>query len=244
MFPEYLLKAGEKLLPHLVRCVRVRKTITRKELGDLVGIGPDLQLPRALDAVHQAICNVHGLPDLTCIVVDGPGEMPSSAALFDQVYVCPDWDRLLGELGLDLPETQPKELEAEGYAYTNFLTSHLAAEKESKPLIDYVAEHPQRLGLRTWRAGVIDHRFISGDDCDVLFDRDGLPVIAAIATRHRGSLIRGIFRLIKQRALLEAEKGRGEPLTVQCFLVAQIIPLDIQDYAARFQINCLEIDNR
>jgi hypothetical protein len=239
MYPEYLTKAAEKLLPPLVRHARVRKTIPRNELGNLVGMSPELQLPRALEALHLAICVPRGLPDLTGIVVDPDEDSVLSPVELDRVYACSDWDRLLDELGLATLEAEPKELEEEGLAYAKYISVHPGDDLTTRPLIDYIAEHPQVLSLRTWRDGTIEHRFLTGDTCDVLFDRDGLPVIAAIATRHRGSQVVGIYRLIKQRALLEAEKGHGDPMAIQCFLVAQGIPQDIRAYAARFRVSCV-----
>jgi hypothetical protein len=241
MYPDYLMKAAEKLLPHLVRHARVRKTIPRDELGTLVGMNPELHLPRALDAVREAFAAPRGLPDLTCLVAGIDGSPSASPQDLDEVFACQEWDFLLKELGIDPLETQPKDMEEEGYAYTNFLYRHPSAENEIRSLVEFIAENPQVLGLRTWRSGVIDHAFLTGDLCDILFDRDGLPVIAVAATLHRGSQVRGIYRLVKLRALLEAEKGHGESLAVQCYLAAPEFPADIRSYASRFKVTCVEV---
>jgi hypothetical protein len=239
---DFVQKAAELILPQLVKAARVRRTITRKEIGSRIGISPDLQVPRALESIRETICTPRQLPDLTSVVIDDPSSPVPSDTERNRVFACMDWDRLLLGLNLQLPDTTPIELEEEGRAYSEYLLEHPATNAlTNQALKEHIAEHPETLGLRTWRAGIIDHHFISGDTCDVFFDRDGLPVIAMATTRHRGDLIRGIYRLVMQRALLEAEKGRGESLAIQCFLASGEIPQDIRAFAAKFQISCVQI---
>ena len=62
---------------------------------------------------------------------------------------------------------------------------------------------------------------MSGDRCDVVFDLGELGyAVVEIEDGQRGELVKGINQAVKYRALMEAEKGHGEPVSVSLTPVA------------------------
>lgn len=111
--------------------------------------------------------------------------------------------------------------------------------EEHLQLKRFVAANGTMLGLDIAADGVEEYQFISGDRCDVVFDlRDLGAAVVEIKPEILGDLVRGVHQAIKYRALMEAEKGRGEPFDVVAILVSHGIPDEIVKYANRFGIQC------
>lgn len=81
---------------------------------------------------------------------------------------------------------------------------------EHKRLKQYVAEHPEALGLRiSLRPGNTEKPLLSGDVLDVFF-RDGADHIAVevkSARSNESDIVRGIFQCVKYKAVLEAQQA-------------------------------------
>ena len=101
----------------------------------------------------------------------------------------------------------------------------------------YVARNPARIGLYAHGEPQIEFRFVSGDVCDIVFDLDTLGMaVVEIKNGERGELVKGIYQAVKYRALMEAEKGHGEPYSVKAILVAYEMPDDIAAFARSLRV--------
>ncbi len=148
---------------------------------------------------------------------------------------------MLRSLGLRPIEKTPDELDKEGREYVALLARRGATPEGQAhlQLKAYVARHPEALGLRTTESGQLEYAFVSGDECDVVFDLGSAGyAVVEIKNGHRGELIKGVYQAVKYRALIAAEKGHGAPYPVHTFLVAYEIPEDIANFARRFDVQC------
>lgn len=250
---------GHLALPHLVRCAKLRRTITYSELGDKIGCHYRACRP-FLEYIRDEICAPKDLPFITAIVVRKAGQIPGRGWLpggtghltwpeytrryeevRDDVFACDAWDGLLEEFGLSPIEATKEDLDEEGLAYTSYLerSGQVGEGDRHRILKEYVAQNPRAIGLEPVDSAEQEHQFVCGDRCDVVFDlgEKGHAVVE-IKNRERGDLIRGMYQAVKYRALMEAEKGRGEAYPVSAHLVAYDIQDDIAALANRLDIGC------
>ena len=261
MTTENIKQLSLQALPILVRSARQRKIVTYPELTDQLGKHPHISA-HILRYIRDEICIPRGLPLISAIVVHkntlspGDGFLPEGAAhltqaekkqkyeeLRDQVFAFRGWEDLLIDLGLAQAPVTPEELDEEGRQY-NEMMERTGGGGEDEPhqlLKEYIANHPERLGLLKAHPGQMEYKFISGDVGDVVFELDNRCVVAEIKNGMRGELVKGVYQAIKYRALLTAEKGKGSPYLVSAWLVAYEIPEDIADFARLFDIRCLKV---
>lgn len=155
-----------------------------------------------------------------------------------------EWREFLasGETGGERAE----DLDEQGRNYSRLLKRRggVGEGEPHRQLKSYVASNPQAIGLPAGLLGREEHLFISGDECDVAFDlNEGESVVVEVKDgKERGELVKGIYQAVKYRALMAAEKGRGEEYPVRAYLVAYSVPADVARYAARFGIECKALD--
>ena len=249
---------GEKILPYLVQFAKAKKTITYKDLAAKIG-AHHRAMGTALGYVRDEICIPKGLPLITCIVVNGntglPGEswLPQGTSTLsdeeykqefiryrDKVMAYHGWDALLKEL--DLPAVDPtiEDLDERGRAYSEYFERTGAGEgEEHLKLKEYVAVHPEAIGLPAESAAQMEYLFVSGDRADIVIGTGpDTWAIVEIKNGEIGELVKGVYQAIKYRTLLQAEKGHGTSVQVDSLLVAYEIPSNISFFAAKFGIRC------
>lgn len=261
MATDYTIELSRLALPHLVYHAHLRNTITYGELGKSIG-KHHRPIKDALGYIRDEICVPRGLPMINAIVVNKNSGLPGHSflpegtddlskqeykdrfwRLRDEVFMFPNWDSLLIELGLESIEKQPEDFHKEAHVYSDFISSHPAGEGENHlRLKNYIAENPHVIGLPTSICSTIEFKFVSGDSCDVTFSLENNEyIVVEIKNGERGELVKGIYQAIKYRSLMKAEKGLGSDVTVNAFLVAYTIPSDIAQFASRFNIECKAI---
>jgi hypothetical protein len=262
MTTENIKQLSLEALPILVRSARQRKILSYQELTDKLGKHPHIAA-HILRCIRDEICIPRGLPYISAIVghkntlIPGDGFLPEGTAhltpeekkqkyeeLRDEVFAFKGWEDVLVDLGLAQAPVTPEELDEEGRQYNEMMerTGGGGGEDELHRLLkEYIANHPERLGLLKARPGQMEYKFISGDVGDVVFELDNRSVVAEIKNGVRGEQVKGIYQAIKYRALLTAEKGKGSPYLVSAWLVAYGIPEDIEDFARLFDVRCLTV---
>jgi hypothetical protein len=148
-----------------------------------------------------------------------------------QIYDYPRWQEVLSALGLKpLQSTDQKIVIAaakigatrESRGSTFGPGGESAAHKKLK---NYVAEHPEILGLPASVApGCKEAALPSGDRLDVLFthghDYIGIEVKSSLSSVE--DITRGIFQCVKYCAVIEAEQAsKGVPQSARALLVLQ-----------------------
>ena len=110
---------------------------------------------------------------------------------------------------------------------------------EHKHLKEWIAQNPQFLGINNPRVTKPEHRFLSGDAVDILFElSDGTDIVVEIET---GMPMPGCHQIIKYRALRCAEKGYDLMSSkVRGVIVAWIIPDDVRKFCDKYNIKCSE----
>lgn len=258
MATEYTKENALAALPYLIHFARKRQVVTYKELADRIGKHHRV-VRHILGYIRDEICIQRDLPLLSAIVVNGDTNMPGNSFLpegtwhlpieekrakfelhRDAVFNEPGWESLLKELGLEPITKTPDELVDEARIYSEYMERSGGGEQEDhRRLKEFICAHPEYLGIENARPGKMEYLLASGDRCDVLFDLSARAYIAEIKVGIRGELMKGVFQAIKYRCVYEAERGLGVKFPVKVFLVAYTIPVDIQDMASRFNIQCV-----
>lgn len=258
MATELIKDYGNKLLPHLVYAAQHRRTPTYGELSEKIGVHHRV-MGHALGYIRDEIIMPRGLPLINAIVVNNGTHLPGESWLpqgtshlsdeeykaefekfRDRVFSYPGWEDLLKGLGLEPLKPEVEDLDERGRAYTDFVKRTGGGEGEGHRLLkEYVASHPDVVGVNTAKPPSIEHQFIAGDEADVVFEiGENEWAIAEIKNGDPGELVKGIYQAVKYRALLQAEKGHGSPVHVDTVLVAYQIPSEISLFAAKLGIRC------
>lgn len=259
MATQKIIEYSRRALPFLVGCAQQRRTPTYKELAECAGCHPRVT-PHILGYIRDEICTPRHLPYLNAIVISQSTRLPGNAWLpegtdhlsdeeyreqfeifRDRVFAFSGWAALLKELSLTPVKMSEEDLKEQGRTYSQVLARQGAGGEGDahRELKEYVAHHPEAIGLPVIPQGQTEYMFISGDCCDVLFSYGGKQfAIAEIKNGDPGELTRGIYQLVKYRALLAAEEDLpGQPL-LPSHLVAYQICAEVQSLAAKFEIRC------
>lgn len=258
MTTELIKEYGDRLLPYLVQAAKTLKTPTYRELADKIGVHHRV-MNRILAYIRDDICIQRGLPLITCIVVSQATGLPGDEWLpqgtshltseeyrqeferfRDQVFAYKGWDSLLKELDMTPLEPTVESLDERGRTYSEYIERTGSGEGEDhRKLKEFVAAHPEAIGLAAESAAQMEYLFIAGDRADIIFGT-GLDTWAVVEIKNGeiGELVKGVYQAIKYLALLQAEKGHGLSVQVDAFLVAYEIPADISLFAAKFGIRC------
>ncbi len=259
MTTELIKEYGYRLLPFLVEAARTRKIHTYGEMAAKIDVHHRV-LNNVLGFIRDEICIPNKLPFINAIVINADTRLPGDSWLpegtshlsadeykhefekfRDEVFAYPDWEVLLNKLGLQPVEPTPEDLDQRGLAYTEFLERRGGGgEAEGHlQLKEYIAAHPQEIGLNPAGLAQKEFLFIAGDRADILFNLgvDGWAVVE-IKNGDVGELVKGVYQLVKYRALLQAQEGHGSPILVHTVLVAYEIPSEISMFASKFGIRC------
>jgi hypothetical protein len=258
MTTELIREYGDRLLPYLVQAAKTLKTPTYRELADKIGVHHRV-MNRILGYIRDDICIHRGLPLISCIVVsqaDGlPGDdwLPQGTSLLgpeeyrseferfrDQVFAYKGWDSLLKVLDIRPLEPTVESLDERGRTYSEYIERTGGEESEDhRKLKEYIATHPEAIGLAAESASQMEYLFVAGDRADIVFGiGPDTWAVVEIKNGEIGELVKGVYQAIKYRSLLQAEKGHGVPIKVNAILVAYEIPSDISFFAAKFGIRC------
>jgi hypothetical protein len=116
-----------------------------------------------------------------------------------------------------------------------------------KALKNYVASHPELLGLTGVANVRIERQFTSGDRADIVFEGES-PIHAAVEIELSGAsnLLVGAFQAIKYAMLCAAEAGLplefGPDGDVQAFLVAHETEYpEVEVFAAKYGISLISV---
>ena len=230
MVTELSKENGEKILPHLVQAAKSLQTIPYGDLAEKIDVH-HRAIRYALGYVRDDICSARGLPLITSIVVNGTTGLPGSDWLpegtahlskeeyknkfekyRDEVFAHQGWDDLLKELGLQPVKPEPKDLDARGRAYSDYMERHsngsVGEGEDHRLLKEFIAIHPEDIGITPVAPAEIEYLFISGDRCDVVFDlgKDGWAVVE-IKNGDPGELVKGIYQAVKVSCLDAGRKG-------------------------------------
>ena len=211
------------ILPILVRQAMARQKIKYKDLGEELGlhhralryplgcIGDILsemseQWPEEIPQIQGLVVNQEtGLPgDNVHFLRHRPDPREKEAiveAVLGKVFSYPRWLDVLEELGLSpaAPLNSQFEPPANGRG-----TRESEAHKRLK---EYVAQHPESVGLnKSLAPGETERKLQSGDIPDVLFRDQNCRIAVEVKSRisNQNDLRRGLFQCVKYQALLRA----------------------------------------
>ena len=125
----------------------------------------------------------------------------------------------------------------------SFAHSQSGESLRHKELKEYVASHPELIGLPQITSSFIEYPFPSGDKVDIAFDlSDNKWVVVEIEIEGSTENLIGVFQVVKYRALQQAVLQAQEIIgKVEGILVAHSIPEEIKRLAKILNINCFEL---
>jgi hypothetical protein len=242
------------VLPLLVQLAKAGKHTTYSGLADEVEMPNPRNLNYVLGAIGDALkelskqANTH-IPDLTCLVLKKTNGLPGNGAsafkskinfaqltntqkenivkgLLIDICAYQEWDWVLNELGLvPLTALTVDDLAGAGN------TGGGGESQEHRLFKEYIASHPQLIGLKGIDNVKTEVALASGDRLDVAFIQDKLIIAVEVKSirSNRLDIIRGLFQCVKYKHVVEAEQAvRNEYPNCRVILALQSsLPSDL-----------------
>ncbi len=163
------------------------------------------------------------IPTLNCLVQNKGTGLPSDG--FD--YVIPNYSKLSvdskkGEVRklnydahiyewswvLKALKLKPAKITCEEDSAPPIIIGCGGEGKEHKALKDYIANHPEMLGIKMVKKSETEHDLLSGDRLDVYFETKKCHYAIEVkpSTSPKEDVLRGIFQCIKYKAVMDAER--------------------------------------
>lgn len=262
MTTEKTIKYSMCALPLLINYAQRRRILTYGKLGDQIGCH-HRYTAHILGYIRDEVCIPRKFPYLNAIVVRKDTLLPGDAWLpggtdylseegyrkqyeqfRDEVFGFSHWNGLLKELSLVPVHFSEIDLKESGRTFSLlFRQKAVGGEgKAHRELKEFIAGHPEEIGLYSFKKVEMEHMFISGDCCDILFSSSNRKyAIVEIKNGNPGELVRGIYQLIKYKALLIAEEELTLTEVPQLYLVAYEICPEVKNLASKFEIKCKQI---
>jgi hypothetical protein len=220
------------VLPLLVRQAKAGKEIYYSKLAPEVNMPNPRNLNYVLGAIGNALVELgrrtgRQIPVLNCIVLNKTNGLPGNGvsvfitkaeyskltrtqklnvvqkALMD-IYTYPNWDWVLNELGLEPAiGLTPEDLDGAGR------TGGSGESEEHRTFKDYIARHPEVLGLSGVGKGITEVILPSADRLDVIFEQGELLIAVEVKSDKSNCLdiVRGLFQCVKYKSLIEAKQA-------------------------------------
>ena len=236
-------------LPLLVRQAEAGAPVFYSALAEELGMPNPRNLNYVLGSIGQSMELLseswkEKVPPIQCLVINRgtglPGEgigwflikkeefsalpLRQKRAIVDaelqHVYSYTKWKEVLKSLSLEPTEADFTSLVSEATQWSG------GGEGERhKALKEYVARHPESIGLKAGTPnGVTEQPLPSGDCLDVSFLHKNVWVAAEVksAISPEGDLIRGLFQCVKYRAAMEAvQAAEARPQGARALLVLE-----------------------
>jgi len=226
------IKRAREAFPILVRQAQARKKIFYSDLAKEMGMRNPRNLNYVLGFIGRSVLALAkkwktDIPPIQCVAVnkstgipgEGIGWFVSDFKDFKKrsreerrqiveielikVFNFSKWGRVLGAFGLQTVKASPSisALKAKAAAQTG-----VGEREDHRKLKEYVAAHPEILGLSGFSSGKTEFAFPSADRIDVMFNQGRLWVGIEIKgpSSDDADLLRGVFQCVKYLALLEA----------------------------------------
>lgn len=239
---------ARQALPLLVRQAEADEPIEYGSLAVELGMPNARNLNYPLGSIGttlQQLSTLWGetIPPLQCVVVNKntglPGEgigwfivkaedfgrLPLNRrrdivrAELTKVFAYPRWREVLEALDLPPP---PPPVSPDLLARATGLGG--GEGDQHRALKDWVARHPEVLGLARTATGITERPLPSGDSLDVSFETPSEWVAAEVKSRISGEadMLRGLFQCVKYRAVMEAVQiAAGRPRAARAVLVLE-----------------------
>jgi len=236
-------------LPLLVRQAHAGAPIFYSDLAEELGMPNPRNLNYVLGSIGQSMELLskswkEKVPPIQCLVINKatglPGEgigwflikkeafadlpLRQKRAIVDaelqHVYAYSKWNEVLKFLSLELTKADFTPLVSKASQWTG------GGEGERhKALKEYVAAHPESIGLKADTPnGITEYPLPSGDCLDVSFLYKKVWVAAEVksAISPEGDIIRGLFQCVKYRAVMEAvQVAEARPQSARALLVLE-----------------------
>lgn len=247
------VQIAEELLPHLVQLAQRRERATYGEAAERIGRHPfNLRYP--LHYLRDEILEPRGLPLLTSLLVRSSDGLPGDDLLAggrdhldDEAYAALvaqhqqeafrhfGWNRLLDELGLEPVAYSVDDLDRVGERYREQREEQPPRDevREQRELLKrFVVENPSAIYVWSERDAETDVTLESGDQVDILFDRDWMGyTLVAVRQGAFGELAAAIQQLDALRAQFRASRDLEAEARVEARIVAYRIPEALEEYA-------------
>jgi hypothetical protein len=170
--------------------------------------------------------------------------------VIEQAHYYDKWDSVARHLGYDqlVPARVIRDRQAAPIELpTPVHTQGSGGEGElHRRLKEWVAGNPECFAeFGAFKPGKTEVPLLSGDEVDVLFEGEGIPLVVEVKARNApdSDLWRGLFQCVKYRAVLQAmQLARGYHPNAQALLVVEGgLPSELVRLAKRLQIRWMTV---
>lgn len=220
---------ARQALPILVRQAFYGQPIYYQQLADELGMPNPRNLNYVLGSVGLSLIELgdrwgHKIPPIQCLVINQANQLPGEGIgwfmsgtdwnalskrqkaaqiklVIQQVHAYPRWPEVLRSFQLQPVQTDFSEAISKASAY------RAGGESEAhRRLKEFIARHPEVVGLPRRSKGEPEKSLPSGDSIDVFFDTgsEWLGVEVKSAISDEADIARGIFQCVKYRAVMDA----------------------------------------
>jgi len=227
----YLQRAKE-ILPYLVRQAKAGQHIFYSDLAQEIGIPNPRNLNYPLGAIGRALKKLgkttnQDIPQIQCLVINKNTRLPGEGigwfisksdykkltksqkeqlvnSVLAKIYVFQKWEWVLQQLQL-------KPLVMDIRSTIENLKNVKGNHGESKFHLDFknfIANNPTVIGLPDKIIGKTEHKLMSADIIDVVFNHDNTEIGVEVKSKisNDDDILRGIFQCVKYKHLIEAEQ--------------------------------------
>jgi hypothetical protein len=260
-------------LPILVRQAKASKPIYYSALAEEMGMLNPRNLNYVLGAIGNALTSLAvrlklpKIPVINCLVISKSNQLPGEGIawfidkknfikltgsqkrdtinrILDEIYIYPDWEMILHELGLEPINTEY----VEKIKPLILKSSSGWGGGESQNHIDfknYLAKHPELFELSPEFEVIVEYNLPSADKIDVVFKNKSqiIGVEAKSIISDTGDILRGLFQCVKYKALLEAEQIVKDLIPDCHVFLALEGSFPVQHIGIRNQLGITVIDN-
>jgi hypothetical protein len=226
------LERARIALPYLIRQAKAGQTIYYSELAGEVGMPNPRNLNFVLGAIGNALRELgtrtgRNIPPIQSLVTSKTEDLPSNGVdwffgiaeeitltkeqrkriinrHWSAIYDWPYWDWVLEQFQLNPVAPDYSVLMEEARAGRGRGES-----EQHRTFKEWLATHPEILDLsKGWGNGKLEHRLLSGDEIDILFQYERQNVAVEVKSRisAAGDILRGMFQCIKYKVLVETEQ--------------------------------------
>lgn len=226
----YQIRARQTL-PYLIRQAKAGQPIFYSDLAKELGYPNPRSFNFILGAIGNALQELsqqyeEEIPPIQCIVINKNNELPGEGVgwfinkkdfskitkakqrvIIDtelaKIYTYDKWDWVLDRLHLEpLEDNLDAELEKARKIRGG------GESEDHKRFKEWISQNPQAVKLKSTVKVQIEHKLVSGDCIDVLFNDNLFQIAVEVKSRisKKEDILRGIFQCVKYKKLLEAEQ--------------------------------------
>ncbi|UES55810.1 hypothetical protein GFK91_09440 [Roseibium aggregatum] len=263
--PQLYQERARSALPLLIQFAKARRVVTYGKLASFLNMPNARNLNYVLGSVGRTLSELaqkrdFGIPRIQTLVVSKSNGQPGKGidGFFDRqglqdraqlmreeqqsVFNFEGWDEVLEDLGLP-PSSRQFGDQIKRARECNGGSGREG--DEHRALKEWICANPEFLGLKNPDLAETERKLASGDSLDVSFQASNKWVAVEVkaSNANEADLTRGIFQIVKYKAVMNAELKVSNVQSEVCavLVVENVVPLDLQELAGSLSVQFIEV---